>query len=111
MDDGADLVSAIHKERKELIPQILGSMEETTTGVIRLKAMEKDGSLKIPVIAVNDADTKHLLTIVTEPDNLPSMALFVLQTACWPVRCLLLLVMDGVEKGLLCVQRVWEQMW
>ncbi len=60
MDDGADLVSAIHKERKELIPQIVGSMEETTTGVIRLKAMEKDGSLKIPVIAVNDADTKHL---------------------------------------------------
>ena len=60
MDDGADLVSAIHKERKELIPQILGSMEETTTGVIRLKAMEKDGSLKIPVVAVNDADTKHL---------------------------------------------------
>ncbi|HHT9109914.1 MAG TPA: adenosylhomocysteinase [Candidatus Brocadiaceae bacterium] len=60
MDDGADLVSAIHKDRKELIPHILGSMEETTTGVIRLKAMEKDGSLKIPVIAVNDADTKHL---------------------------------------------------
>ncbi len=60
MDDGADLVSAIHKDRKELIPQILGSMEETTTGVIRLKAMEKDGSLKMPVIAVNDADTKHL---------------------------------------------------
>ncbi len=60
MDDGADLVSAIHKERKELIPHILGSMEETTTGVIRLKAMEKDGSLKMPVIAVNDADTKHL---------------------------------------------------
>ena len=60
MDDGADLVSAIHKERKELIPQICGSMEETTTGVIRLRAMEKDGSLKIPVVAVNDADTKHL---------------------------------------------------
>jgi len=60
MDDGADLVSAIHTERKELIPQICGSMEETTTGVIRLKAMEKDGSLKIPVVAVNNADTKHL---------------------------------------------------
>lgn len=60
MDDGADLVSAIHKEKMELIPQICGSMEETTTGVIRLKAMEKDGALKIPVIAVNDADTKHL---------------------------------------------------
>ena len=60
MDDGADLVSAIHKDRKELIPNICGSMEETTTGVIRLKAMEKDGALKFPVIAVNDADTKHL---------------------------------------------------
>ncbi len=60
MDDGADLVSAIHKDRKELIPQIYGSMEETTTGVIRLKAMEKGGSLKIPIIAVNDAETKHL---------------------------------------------------
>ncbi|MBI5307935.1 MAG: adenosylhomocysteinase [Planctomycetes bacterium] len=60
MDDGADLVSAIHKDRKELIPNICGSMEETTTGVIRLKAMEKDGALKFPVIAVNNADTKHL---------------------------------------------------
>ena len=60
MDDGADLVSAIHKGRKELIPNICGSMEETTTGVIRLKAMEKDGALKFPVIAVNNADTKHL---------------------------------------------------
>ncbi|MGQ3686322.1 MAG: adenosylhomocysteinase [Candidatus Loosdrechtia sp.] len=60
MDDGADLVSAIHKERKDLIPNICGSMEETTTGVIRLKAMEQDGSLKIPVVAVNNADTKHL---------------------------------------------------
>jgi adenosylhomocysteinase len=60
MDDGADLVSAIHKERKDLIPHLCGSMEETTTGVIRLKAMENDGSLKIPVIAVNNADTKHL---------------------------------------------------
>lgn len=60
MDDGADLVSAIHKDRKDLIPHLCGSMEETTTGVIRLKAMENDGSLKIPVIAVNNADTKHL---------------------------------------------------
>jgi len=59
MDDGADLVSEIHSTHKKLIPGIIGSMEETTTGVIRLKAMEKDGALKIPVIAVNDADTKH----------------------------------------------------
>ena len=60
MDDGADLVSIIHKEYHDLIPTILGSMEETTTGVIRLRAMEKDGALKFPVISVNDALTKHL---------------------------------------------------
>jgi adenosylhomocysteinase len=60
LDDGADLVSAIHEERADLIPNLIGSMEETTTGVIRLKAMEKDGKLQVPVIAVNDANTKHM---------------------------------------------------
>jgi adenosylhomocysteinase len=60
MDDGADLVFALHSNHTELCPAILGSMEETTTGVIRLRAMEKEGALRIPVIAVNDADTKHL---------------------------------------------------
>ncbi len=60
LDDGADLVSAIHEERADLIPDLIGSMEETTTGVIRLKAMEKDGKLQVPVIAVNDANTKHM---------------------------------------------------
>lgn len=59
MDDGADLVSEIHKNRKKQISEIYGSSEETTTGVIRLKAMEQDGALKIPVIAVNDSQTKH----------------------------------------------------
>lgn len=60
MDDGADLVSLLHKERIKQLPEMLGSSEETTTGVIRLKAMEKDGALKIPVYAVNDSDTKHM---------------------------------------------------
>ncbi len=60
MDDGADLVSLIHSKRKDLIKGIVGGTEETTTGVIRLKAMEKDGVLKYPIIAVNDADTKHM---------------------------------------------------
>ncbi|MBM4035261.1 MAG: adenosylhomocysteinase [Planctomycetes bacterium] len=60
MDDGCDLVSTIHSERKALIPQMLGGSEETTTGVIRLRAMEADGVLAYPIIAVNDADTKHL---------------------------------------------------
>lgn len=60
MDDGADLVSTIHKTRTEVLETIMGSTEETTTGVIRLRAMAKDGALKFPVIAVNDSDTKHL---------------------------------------------------
>lgn len=60
MDDGADLVTTIHKEHKDLIPQIFGGTEETTTGVIRLRAMAKDGALKFPVVAVNDAKTKNM---------------------------------------------------
>jgi adenosylhomocysteinase len=60
MDDGADLVSTILGKRTELAPGMLGSTEETTTGVIRLRAMAKDGVLRFPVIAVNDADTKHM---------------------------------------------------
>jgi adenosylhomocysteinase len=60
MDDGADLVSTLHKERRELLDGILGGTEETTTGVIRLRAMAHDGELKFPVVAVNDAMTKHL---------------------------------------------------
>jgi adenosylhomocysteinase len=59
LDDGADLVSTIHKERTELIDAIVGGTEETTTGVIRLKSMSDAGKLKYPIIAVNDADTKH----------------------------------------------------
>lgn len=60
MDDGADLVTTILTKRKDLAPEIIGGTEETTTGVIRLRSMAKDGVLKFPVIAVNDADTKHL---------------------------------------------------
>jgi len=60
MDDGADLVSTIHAERKELLKNIIGGTEETATGVVRLRAMEKDNALKFPVVAVNDAKTKNL---------------------------------------------------
>lgn len=59
MDDGADLVTVLHTRRKDLIAKMIGGTEETTTGVIRLKALEKDGKLLYPIIAVNDADTKH----------------------------------------------------
>lgn len=61
IDDGCDLVSIIHSEHPELIPSIIGGCEETTTGVIRLKAMEKDSALKYPIVAVNDSNTKHLM--------------------------------------------------
>src|SRR5690606_25966540 len=60
MDDGADLVSVLHKERNDLLENVVGGTEETTTGVIRLRAMSRDGALKFPVIAVNDAMTKHM---------------------------------------------------
>jgi adenosylhomocysteinase len=59
MDDGADLLSTLHKDRRELLDEVRGGTEETTTGVIRLRAMAKDGALAYPVIAVNDAMTKH----------------------------------------------------
>lgn len=60
MDDGADVVSTLHKEEKALLKGVIGGTEETTTGVIRLKAMAADGALEYPIIAVNDAYTKHL---------------------------------------------------
>jgi adenosylhomocysteinase len=59
-DDGCDLVNTLHTSRTELLPGILGGCEETTTGVIRLAQMSKDGALKFPMIAVNDTDTKHM---------------------------------------------------
>ena len=60
MDDGADVVGLLHKNYRSQLGEILGGSEETTTGVIRLRAMEKDGVLQYPIISVNDADTKHL---------------------------------------------------
>ncbi|MCL4804735.1 MAG: adenosylhomocysteinase [Anaerolineae bacterium] len=60
MDDGADLVSTIHKSRRNLIDSMLGGTEETTTGIIRLRAMARDGALQFPMMAVNDALTKHM---------------------------------------------------
>ena len=59
MDDGADLVSTVHKNRRDLLEHVIGGCEETTTGVIRLKSMEKHGVLEYPMVAVNDAMTKH----------------------------------------------------
>ena len=60
MDDGADLVSMLHTKRTDALDGVIGGTEETTTGVIRLRAMAKEGVLRFPIVAVNDADTKHL---------------------------------------------------
>ena len=60
MDDGADLVSVVHTQRADQLEHVLGGTEETTTGVIRLRAMANDGALGYPIVSVNDADTKHL---------------------------------------------------
>jgi len=60
MDDGADLVTVLHTKRQDIVDNVIGGTEETTTGVIRLRAMAKEGILRYPIIAVNDADTKHL---------------------------------------------------
>src|SRR3954465_2802713 len=60
MDDGADVIGVLHAHRREQLGDVVGGTEETTTGVIRLRALERDGALGFPVIAVNDANTKHL---------------------------------------------------
>jgi adenosylhomocysteinase len=60
MDDGADLVSVLHKSRRDQLPEVIGGTEETTTGVIRLRAMAEHGVLAYPIVAVNEADTKHM---------------------------------------------------
>src|SRR4051794_25653923 len=60
MDDGADVIGVLHSQRQDLLPEIMGGTEETTTGVIRLKALERDGKLGFPIVAVNEANTKHL---------------------------------------------------
>ena len=60
MDDGADVIGVLHSTRQDQLGEIIGGTEETTTGVIRLRAMERDGKLGFPIVAVNDAHTKHL---------------------------------------------------
>lgn len=86
MDDGADLVSEMHKTHTELLENMIGGTEETTTGVIRLRAMAKDKALKFPVIAVNDAMTKHLFDNRYVLDKVHWMASSAQQISCWRVK-------------------------
>ena len=84
MDDGADLVSIALTKRTDVIDGIIGGTEETTTGVIRLRAMQKDGVLKFPIIAVNDAMTKHFFDNRTAPARAPSTVCCAPPTSCSP---------------------------
>jgi len=83
MDDGADLVATIHKDRRDSCPASSAVTEETTTGVIRLRAMAADGMLQFPVIAVNDAMTSISSITVMAPANPPWMALSAQPTCSW----------------------------
>ncbi len=109
MDDGADLVSTIHKDRRDLIPGIVGGTEETTTGVIRLRAMAKDGMLAFPVMAVNDAMTKHFF------DNRYGTGQSTLDGIVRATNVLMAgkplwwLVMAGVAVVWRCARKVWRE--
>jgi adenosylhomocysteinase len=78
MDDGADLVSVLHKKRQAQIDEVIGGTEETTTGVVRLRAMADRGVLRYPIVAVNEADTA--------PASRPSTGSSAPPTSCWPAR-------------------------
>ncbi len=107
MDDGADLVSTLHKERRDQLKEVIGGTEETTTGVIRLRAMAADGALNFPVIAVNDAMTNTSSTTVMVPVNLRLTASSGRQTSCWLARTLWSAVMAGVHVVWRCGPAVW----
>jgi adenosylhomocysteinase len=83
MDDGCDLVSTLHTERREQLDGVIGGTEETTTGVIRLRAMAKEGVLRYPIIAVNDAYTKHLFDNRYGTGQSTIDAICERRTCCW----------------------------
>lgn len=86
MDDGADVVSTLHSTRREALTDVLGGTEETTTGVIRLRALQQDGKLAYPIIAVNDANTKHFLITGTAQGRARSTASSGRPIRCWQAR-------------------------
>lgn len=86
IDDGSDVVATMVKERPDLIAGVIGTTEETTTGIVRLKAMLAAGVLTFPAMAVNDAETKHFLTTATAPVSRPWTVLSAPPTSCLRVR-------------------------
>ena len=110
IDDGADLIFKLHTERQDIASQLLGGCEETTTGIHRLKAMEHDGALKMPVIAVNDARQSSFSTTAMVPDSHHGTGSCGQRTCWWQARTWSLQATDGAARALPCAQKVLELM-
>ncbi len=101
IDDGGDLVTTLHKEFPELVPGVIGGCEETTTGILRLKAMDAVGVLKFPMMLVNDADCKHLpARACGTASTAPPTLLWLVKTWWWPATA-------GAARALPCGPRAW----
>jgi adenosylhomocysteinase len=113
MDDGADLVSTLHSERSKLLPNVIGGTEETTTGIIRLRSMAADGVLQYPIIAVNDAQTKHFFDnrqpTACLPGPISSYAVMAGAVAAWPCGPGGWVPMSSLPKWTRC--RRWRPSW
>jgi adenosylhomocysteinase len=109
MDDGCDLVTMLLTKRTDLVPHVIAGTEETTTGVIRLRAMAKDGTLQYPVIAVNDAMTKHFFDNRLALGN-PLDGGSARPTFCLPARRWWWPGTAGAAVGRQCAPRVWARM-
>jgi adenosylhomocysteinase len=107
MDDGADLVATLHTTRQQVLGGVLGGTEETTTGVIRLRSMHAAGALKYPIIAVNEADTKHMFDNRYGTGQSTRMASPAPQTSYGQAKTSLSLAMAGADAGLLAVPKAW----
>jgi adenosylhomocysteinase len=107
MDDGADLVSVIHTKKKEYIGKVIGGTEETTTGVIRLRAMASRGVLRYPIVAVNEAGTKHLFDNRYGTGQSTSTASSGRRTGCWRGAASSWPATVGADGGWRCVPGEW----
>ena len=107
IDDGGDLVSILHSERPDLLENVLGGCEETTTGILRLSRWKKRVTLKFPMVAVNDAFSKYFLITVTEPVNLSGTESTGQRTSLLPGKPLSSSVTDGAAKGWPCEPKDW----
>lgn len=105
IDDGGDLVHLLHTTRKECQKNLIGGSEETTTGVYRLKILEKENKLEFPMIAVNDSYCKYLLITATAPANPPGTASSAARISPSPARPLSSPAMAGAAKAVRCVRK------